>query len=118
MVFASDTGIEVLKKAKIISVDGTFRSCPPPFLQVTKFNYLFIQLSWKTKFQKILLIIPFSSDLRHHGRTAARQLSSCGLWLAPQQEGLHIYALFQYSVRPFSGHIHRYNLDIRYHIKN
>jgi hypothetical protein len=35
MIFASDLGIEVLSKAKIISVDGTFRSCPPPFLQVT-----------------------------------------------------------------------------------
>jgi hypothetical protein len=38
-VFASDDGIEVLKKAKIISVDGTFRSCPPPFLQVTKLTF-------------------------------------------------------------------------------
>jgi hypothetical protein len=34
MVFASNEGIEVLKRAKTISIDGTFTSCPPPFIQV------------------------------------------------------------------------------------
>jgi hypothetical protein len=34
MVFASDSGIEVLRRAKTISVDGTFTSVPPPFLQL------------------------------------------------------------------------------------
>ena len=34
LVYASDAGIEVLQRASIISVDGTFASCPAPFLQV------------------------------------------------------------------------------------
>ena len=34
LVYASDAGIEVLRRASIISVDGTFASCPAPFLQV------------------------------------------------------------------------------------
>ena len=34
MVFASDAGIEVLRRTTTISVDGTFNSCPPPFIQV------------------------------------------------------------------------------------
>jgi hypothetical protein len=34
MVFASDSGIEVLRRAKTISVDGTFSSVPGPFLQL------------------------------------------------------------------------------------
>ena len=34
LIFASDAGIEVLQRAKVISVDGTFSSSPPPFLQL------------------------------------------------------------------------------------
>jgi len=34
MVFASDAGIEVLRRSKTISVDGTFSSTPAPFTQV------------------------------------------------------------------------------------
>jgi hypothetical protein len=34
MVFASDSGVQVLRRAETISVDGTFTSCPPPFVQV------------------------------------------------------------------------------------
>jgi len=34
LVFASDFGIEVLEKAAVISIDGTFRSAPEPFCQV------------------------------------------------------------------------------------
>jgi hypothetical protein len=38
IICASDTGFEVLKRAKTISVDGTFATCPPPFLQVKNFS--------------------------------------------------------------------------------
>jgi hypothetical protein len=34
MVFASDTGIELLRRATTISVDGTFSSVPAPFIQL------------------------------------------------------------------------------------
>jgi hypothetical protein len=34
IICASDTGLEVLKRAEVLSVDGTFASCPPPFVQV------------------------------------------------------------------------------------
>jgi hypothetical protein len=38
LVFVSDSGVEVLKRAKTISVYGTFNSCPAPFLQVSAFK--------------------------------------------------------------------------------
>jgi hypothetical protein len=34
MIFASDSGIEALRRASTISVDGTFSTAPPPFVQV------------------------------------------------------------------------------------
>jgi hypothetical protein len=33
MVFASDSAIQILLRAEMISVDKTFTSCPPPFAQ-------------------------------------------------------------------------------------
>jgi hypothetical protein len=34
MVFASNEGVEVLRRSPFISVDGTFGSSPPPFGQL------------------------------------------------------------------------------------
>ena len=33
-IFASDFGLELLKKAPVIAVDGTFQTCPVPWCQL------------------------------------------------------------------------------------
>lgn len=37
-IFASDRSLEILKKAEIISVDGTFGTAPAPFYQIFVFQ--------------------------------------------------------------------------------
>ena len=34
LVFYSDWGASVLAEAELIAVDGTFKTCPPPFYQL------------------------------------------------------------------------------------
>lgn len=34
LIFASENGLQLLQQAKIISCDGTFSTCPPPFCQL------------------------------------------------------------------------------------
>jgi hypothetical protein len=106
IICASDTGLEVLKRAEVLSVDGTFASCPSPFIQVSFVKTHFWTLSSRlrsqnsSKFYLMFRFIPTKGLNQYVVPSTFSQHSGCKFYCGSDTASYLYWKNFEIFISP------------------